>query len=41
MSYVDISTHIEEIYQVSISTATISAITDLVLALSSRKLLIK
>lgn len=28
MSYVDISTHIEEIYQVSISTATISAITD-------------
>ena len=28
MSYVDISSHIEEIYQVSISTATISAITD-------------
>ena len=37
MSYSDISSHIEEIYQVSISTATISAITDLVLALSSRK----
>ena len=28
MSYSDISSHIEEIYQVSISTATISAITD-------------
>ena len=28
MSYRDISTHIEEIYQVTISTATISAITD-------------
>ena len=28
MSYVDISSHIEDIYQVSISTATISAITD-------------
>ena len=28
MSYTDISSHIEEIYQVSISTATISAITD-------------
>ncbi|KAB0619881.1 IS256 family transposase, partial [Aliarcobacter skirrowii] len=28
MSYTDISKHIEEIYQVSISTATISAITD-------------
>ncbi len=28
MSYIDISSHIEEIYQVSISTATISAITD-------------
>ena len=28
MSYVDISSHIEEIYQVSISTATISTITD-------------
>ncbi len=28
MSYRDISTHIEEIYQVSISTATISAVTD-------------
>ena len=28
MSYRDISSHIEEIYQVSISTATISAITD-------------
>jgi transposase-like protein len=28
MSYQDISAHIEEIYQVSISTATISAITD-------------
>lgn len=28
MSYKDISAHIEEIYQVSISTATISAITD-------------
>ncbi len=37
MSYTDISSHIEEIYQVSISTAIISAITDLVLALSSRK----
>ena len=28
MSYKDISSHIEEIYQVSISTATISAVTD-------------
>ena len=28
MSYADITKHIEEIYQVSISTATISAITD-------------
>ena len=28
MSYSDISSHVEEIYQVSISTATISAITD-------------
>ena len=28
MSYRDISDHIEEIYQVSISTATISAVTD-------------
>lgn len=28
MSYTDISSHIEEIYQVSISTATISTITD-------------
>jgi len=28
MNYRDISTHIEEIYQVSISTATISAVTD-------------
>ena len=28
MSYRDISSHIEEIYQVSISTATISAVTD-------------
>lgn len=28
MSYKDISNHIEEIYQISISTATISAITD-------------
>ena len=28
MSYTDISVHIEDIYQVSISTATISAITD-------------
>ena len=28
MSYRDISTHIEEIYQVSISTATISLIRD-------------
>jgi len=31
MSYNDISSHIEEIYQVSISTATISAITDKVI----------
>ncbi len=28
MSYKDISSHIEEIYQVSISTATIIAVTD-------------
>ena len=28
MSYTDISSHIEDIYQISISTATISAITD-------------
>jgi transposase-like protein len=28
MSYKDITSHIEEIYQVSISTATISAVTD-------------
>ena len=28
MSYTDISAHIEDIYQISISTATISAITD-------------
>ncbi len=41
MSYKDISVHIEEIYQVSISAATISAITDLVLALSVRELLKK
>ena len=32
MSYRDISSHIEEIYQVSISTATISAITDKIIA---------
>jgi transposase-like protein len=28
MSYRDISSHIEDIYQISISTATISTITD-------------
>jgi len=28
MGYKDISSHIEDIYQVSISTATISAVTD-------------
>ena len=32
MSYTDISSHIEEIYQVSISTATISAITDKIIS---------
>ena len=32
MSYRDISSHIEEIYQVSISTATISTITDKIIA---------
>jgi transposase-like protein len=32
MSYRDISSHIEEIYQVSISTATISAVTDKIIA---------
>ncbi len=32
MSYKDISSHIEEIYQVSISTATISAVTDKIIA---------
>jgi len=32
MSYRDISLHIEEIYQVSISTATISAVTDKIIA---------
>jgi transposase-like protein len=32
MSYRDISTHIEEIYQVSISTATISAVTDKIIS---------
>ncbi len=37
LSYKDIIKHIEEIYRVELSTATISAITDLVLALSLRK----
>lgn len=32
MSYADISKHIEEIYQVSISTATISSITDKIIS---------
>ncbi len=32
MSYRDISSHIEEIYQVSISTATISTVTDKIIA---------
>lgn len=32
MSYADISKHIEEIYQVSISTATISAVTDKIIS---------
>ena len=32
MSYTDISSHIEEIYKVSISTATISAITDKIIS---------
>ena len=38
MSYSDISSHIEEIYQVSISTATISTITDKIKAWQSRPL---
>ena len=32
MSYSDIKSHIEELYQISISTATISAITDKIIS---------
>jgi len=35
MSYRDISSHLEEIYQVTISTATISAITDKIITKAS------